>query len=185
MSLDAVGHESSQPEEISGNSIAGYSTTPAPADMIARHAARETASYDGCLEWPARHYLQSIVVEFLAATQRRTIGHVSDANGEDDYRNLAVNRLRPSELQWALNHDAVHGIAYAFRNPVAVAESIDDPQDDRKTYLVRVRRDDLAIALGKINDWIVKNPGPAGMQAYGFVRALSREGLSERKAGDE
>jgi hypothetical protein len=162
--------------------------------MIARHAARETASYDGCLgksfiEWPARHYLQSIVqsivVEFLAAAQRRTIGHVSGANGEDDYRNLAVNRLRPSELQWALNHDAVHGIAYAFRNPVAVAESIDDPQDDRKTYLVRVRRDDLAIALGKINDWIVKNPGPAGMQAYGFVRALSREGLSERKAGDE
>jgi len=136
------------------------------------------------IEWPARHYLQSIVGEFLAATQRRTFGHVSDANGEDDFRNLAVNRLRPSELQWALNHDAVHGIAYAFRNPVAVAESIDDPQDDRKTYLIRVRRDDLAIALGKINDWIVKNPGTAGMQAYGFVRALSREGLSERKAGD-
>ncbi|SPM27126.1 hypothetical protein MTAB308_601, partial [Mycobacterium terramassiliense] len=110
---------------------------------------------------------------------------VSDANGEDEYRNLAVNRLRPGELHWALNHDSVHGIAYAFRNPVAVAESLDDPQDDRKTYLIRVRRDDLANALGKINDWIVKNPGPAGMQAYGFVRALSREGLSERKAGDE
>jgi hypothetical protein len=134
---------------------------------------------------PARHYLQSIVVELLAGTQRRTIGHVRDSNDEDEYRNLAVNRLRPSELHWALNHDAVHGIAYAFRNPVAVAESIDDPQDDRKTYLIRVRRDDLAKALGQINDWIVKNPGPAGMQAYGFVRALSREGLSERKTGDE
>jgi len=109
---------------------------------------------------------------------------VSDPNDEDEYRNLAVNRLRPSELRWALNHDSVHGIAYAFRNPVAVAESIDDPQDDRKTYLIRVRRDDLALALGKINDWIVRNPGPAGMQAYGFVTALSREGLSE-KTGDE
>jgi hypothetical protein len=134
---------------------------------------------------PARHYLQSIVVQFLAGTQRRTIGHVSDSNDEDEYRNLAVNRLRPGELHWALNHDAVHGIAYAFRNPVAVAESIDDPHDDRKTYLIRVKRGDLARALGKINDWIVKNPGPAGMQAYGFVRALSREGLSERKMGDE
>ena len=110
---------------------------------------------------------------------------MSDVNGEDQYRNLAVNRLRPSELQWALNHDAVHGIAYAFRHPVAVADSIDDPHDDRKTYLIRVRRDHLANALGRINDWIVNNPGPAGMQAYGFVRALSREGLSERKAADE
>jgi len=78
----------------------------------------------------------------------------------------------------------VHGIAYAFRNPVAVAEALDDPHDDRKTYLIRVRRDDLARALGQINDWIVRNPGPAGMQAYGLVRALSREGLSE-KTGDE
>ncbi|MCV7381673.1 hypothetical protein BST11_22605 [Mycobacterium alsense] len=96
-----------------------------------------------------------------------------------------MNRLRPSELRWALNHDAVHGIAYAFRNPVAVADSLDDPRDDRKTYLVRVRRDDLARALKKINEWIVRNPGSAGMHAYGFVTALSREGLSERKAGDE
>ena len=104
---------------------------------------------------------------------------------DNDYRNLAVNRLRPGELQWALNHDAVHGIAYAFRHPVAVAESSDDPADDRKTYLVRVRRDDLARALDKINEWIVANPGTAGIQAYGFVRALSREGRSERAAGDE
>ncbi len=110
---------------------------------------------------------------------------MSDSTDEDQYRNLAVNRLRPGELRWALNHDAVHGIAYAFRNPVAVAESIDDPQDDRKTYLIRVKRDDLASALGRINDWIVKNPGPAGMLAYGFVRALSREGLTERRSGDE
>ena len=86
------------------------------------------------------------------------VGHVSDSNDEDEYRNLAVNRLRPSELHWALNHDAVHGIAYAFRNPVAVAESVDDQQDDRKTYLIRVKRDDLARALGQINDWIVKIP---------------------------
>jgi len=110
---------------------------------------------------------------------------VGDSGDEDDYRNLAVNRLRPSELHWALNHDAVHGIAYAFRNPVAVAESIDDPDDDRKTYLVRIKRDDLARALGKINEWITRNPGPAGMHAYGFVRALSREGLSERKTGED
>jgi hypothetical protein len=110
---------------------------------------------------------------------------VSNSHHENDYRNLAVNRLRPSELQWALNHDAVHGIAYAFRNPVAVAEASDDPQDNRKTYLVRVKRDDLAKALEKINDWIRENPGPAGMHAYGFIRALSREGLTERKTGDE
>jgi hypothetical protein len=123
--------------------------------------------------------------KFSRALSRRTIGQVSNANDENDYRNLAVNRLRPSELHWALNHDSVHGIAYAFRHPVAVAEASDDPNDDRKTYLVRVRRDDLAKALGKINDWIIQNPGPAGMHAYGFVRALSREGLSERKTGGE
>jgi hypothetical protein len=135
---------------------------------------------------PALHHLQYIVVvHFLAGTQRRTSGQVSNSNHENDYRNLAVNRLRPSELRWALNHDAVHGIAYAFKNPVAVAESSDDPDDDRKTYLVRVKRDDLAKALWKINDWIFENPGPAGMHAYGFVRALSREGLRERKTGDE
>ena len=107
------------------------------------------------------------------------------SSDDDEYRNLAVNRLRPSELQWALNHDAVHGIAYAFKYPVAVADSSDDPKDERKTYLVRVKREDLARALGKINEWIIENPGPAGMHAYGFVRALSREGLSERKSGDE
>ncbi len=110
---------------------------------------------------------------------------MSNSNDEDDYRNLAVNRLRPSELDWALNHDAVHGIAYAFKHPVAVAEATDDPEDDRKTYLVRVKRDDLAKALGKINDWIIENPGRAGMHAYGFVRALSREGLREDKTGHE
>ncbi len=110
---------------------------------------------------------------------------MSDPNAEDEYRNLAVNRLRPNELHWALNHDAVHGIAYAFKNPVAVAESLDDPDDDRKTYLVRVRRHDLARALEKINDWIAKNPGPAGMRAYGFLRALSKEGQSEPRTGDE
>ncbi|BCP37613.1 hypothetical protein MINTMi198_29830 [Mycobacterium intracellulare M.i.198] len=110
---------------------------------------------------------------------------MSSSDHDRDYRNLAVNRLRPSEIQWALNHDAVHGIAYAFRNPVAVAESLEDPGDDRRTYLVRVKRDDLANALEKINEWIFDNPGPAGMQAYGFVRALSREGLTDRAAGDD
>jgi hypothetical protein len=110
---------------------------------------------------------------------------VSAPNDEDDYRNLAVDRLRPNELHWALNHDSVHGIAYAFRNPVAVAESLDDPDDERKAYLIRVKRDDLAKALDKISDWIAKNPGPAGMHAYGFLRALSREGLSEPRTGDE
>jgi hypothetical protein len=133
-----------------------------------------------CATSPSIH-----VVEILAGTQRRTIGQVSNPNDESDYRNLAVNRLRPSELRWALNHDSVHGIAYAFRHPVAVAEASDDPNDDRKTYLVRIRRDDLANALGKINDWIIQNPGRAGMHAYGFVRALSREGLSERKTGGD
>jgi hypothetical protein len=109
---------------------------------------------------------------------------VSNSHEENDYRNLAVNGLRPSELRWALNHDAVHGIAYAFKNPVAVAEASDDPKDDRKTYLIRVKRDDVARALEKINDWIVKNPGSAGMHAFGFVRALSREGI-ERITDDE
>jgi len=67
---------------------------------------------------------------------------VSDANGEDQYRNLAVNRLRPSELHWALNHDSVHGIAYAFRHPVAVAEASDDPNDDDAgTCVSRGRRE--------------------------------------------
>ena len=110
---------------------------------------------------------------------------MSNSDDENDYRNLAVKELRPNEVHWVLNHDAVHGIAYAFKNPVAVAKSGDDPEDDRTTYLVRVRRDDLAEALRKINEWVIENPGPAGMHAYGFVRALSREGLSERKAGDE
>lgn len=106
-------------------------------------------------------------------------------SGDHDYRNLAVKGLRPNEVRWALNHDAVHGIAYAFKNPVAVAQSGDDPDDDRRTYLIRVRRDDLAEALRKINEWVIENPGPAGMHAYGFVRALSREGLGDRKADDE
>ncbi|OBA65024.1 hypothetical protein A5647_01690 [Mycobacterium sp. 1100029.7] len=109
------------------------------------------------------------------------------SNSDDDhgYRNIAVNGLRPNELHWALNHNSVHGIAYAFKNPVAVADSGDNPDDDRQTYLVRIKREDLASALGNINDWIAKNPGTAGMHAYGFLRALSREGLSERKTGDE
>ena len=140
--------------------------------------------WESLIELPARHHFQSIVVQFLATTQRRTIGQVSSSSDENEYRNLAVNGLRPSELQWALNHDAVHGIAYAFKNPVAVAEASDDPNDDRQTYLIRVKRDEVANALAKINEWIVKNPGRAGMQAFGFVRALSREGL-ERVADDE
>ncbi len=108
-------------------------------------------------------------------------------NSDDDngYRTIAVNGLRPNELRWALNHDSVHGIAYAFKNPVAVANSSDDPDDDRKTYLVRIKRDHLATALGNIDEWIGQNPGKTGMHAYGFLRALSREGLSDRRAGDE
>lgn len=117
-------------------------------------------------------------------TQRETNDQVSRSIDDSDYRNLAVDGLRPGEVRWALNHDAVHGIAYAFKNPVAVAEASDDPDDDRQTYLVRIRRDDLASAFGKINEWITENPGPAGMEAYGFVRALSREGLTERSSGD-
>lgn len=103
---------------------------------------------------------------------------MKNSNDDDGYRNLAVNGLRPSELDWALNHDAVHGIARAFRNPVAVVQASEDPDDDRTTYLVRIKRGDLANALEKINDWIVQNPGKAGMHAYGFLRALSREGFS-------
>ena len=105
-------------------------------------------------------------------------------SNDDDYRNLAVKELRPSELDWALNHDAVHGIAYAFKNPVAVAEASDDPDDHRQTYLIRVKCDQLANALEKINEWITMHPGKAGMHAFGFVRALSREGL-ERRTDDE
>jgi len=110
---------------------------------------------------------------------------VSNSDDDNGYRNIAVNGLRPNELRWALNHDSVHGIAYAFKNPVAVANSSDDPDDDRQTYLVRIKRDDLATALGNINEWIVKNPGKTGIHAYGFLRALSREGLTERRTGDE
>jgi hypothetical protein len=167
-----------------------YSVCPAREQRHIRHALPCQPSYDegipveNFIELPARHHLQSIVIKFLANTQRRTIGTVSNSSDENNYRNLAVNGLRPSELHWALNHDAVHGIAYAFKNPVAVAEASDDPNDDRKTYLIRVKRDDLAEALAKINEWIVKNPGKAGMHAFGFVRALSREGL-ERVTDDE
>jgi hypothetical protein len=117
--------------------------------------------------------------------QKRTIAPVNNSDDDDGYRNIAVNGLRPNELRWALNHDSVHGIAYAFKNPVAVANSNDDPDDDRQTYLVRIKRDDLATALGNINEWIVKNPGKTGIHAYGFLRALSREGLTERRADDE
>lgn len=140
---------------------------------------------ESLIELPARHGLQSIVGTFSRARRGRTIGQVSSSKDEGEYRNLAVNRLRPGELHWALNHDAVHGIAYAFRNPVAVAEATDDPDDDRKTYLVRVKHEDLAKALGKINQWIVENPGKSGIQAYGFVRALSREVVGERVTDDD
>src|SRR5271165_5666163 len=143
------------------------------ADLLMMRVSR----WESFIELPARHHFQSIVVHFLPTTPRRTVGQVSSSSDENEYRNLAVDGLRPSELQWALNNDAVHGIAYAFKNPVAVAEASDDPNDDRETYLIRVKRDELANALGKINEWIVKNPGRAGMHAFGFVRALSREGL--------
>ena len=109
---------------------------------------------------------------------------MSQSNDESDYRILAVNGLRPSEVDWALNHDAVHGIAYAFKNPVAVAPASDDPGDDRITYLVQVKREQVTEALEKTNEWIAQNPGKAGMHAFGFVRALSREGL-ERISDDE
>jgi hypothetical protein len=128
---------------------------------------------------------------FSVHRQPLTRGHsgedhrqVSQSNDESDYRILAVNGLRPSEVDWALNHDAVHGIAYAFKNPVAVAPASDDPGDDRITYLVQVKRDDVTAALEKTNEWIAQNPGKAGMHAFGFVRALSREGL-ERISDDE
>jgi hypothetical protein len=114
-----------------------------------------------------------------------TISQVSHSDDDNLYRNLAVDHLRPGEIRWALNHDAVHGIGYAFNNPLAVAEASNDPDDDRQTYLVRVRRTDLAKAIPAINDWIVRNPGPSGIAAYGFLRALSREGLGERIADDE
>ena len=117
--------------------------------------------------------------------ERRTIDEVSTSDDDNEYRNLAVKELRPNELRWALNHDSVHGIAYAFKNPVAVADASDDPDDERKTYLVRIKRDHLATALENINEWIVRNPGKTGMHAYGFLRALSREGLTERRTGDE
>lgn len=109
---------------------------------------------------------------------------MSESNDENAYRNLAVDRLRPKEIHWALNHDAVHGIAYAFNNPLAVTEATDDPNDDRKTYLVRVKRNDLAKAIAKINEWILEHP-TSGTTAYGFLRALSREGLAEHIADDE
>jgi hypothetical protein len=144
----------------------------------------EASRWERCIELPTRHHFQRIVVHLLATTRRRTVNQVSSSSEENEYRNLAVNGLRPSEIQWALNNDAVHGIAYAFKNPVAVAEASDDPNDDRETYLIRVKRDEVANALEKINDWIVKNPGRAGMHAFGFLRALSREGL-ERVADDE
>jgi hypothetical protein len=160
------------------------------AECLFCHALPCRPSYDGgvaveiFIELPAQHHFQPIVSHYLASARRGTIGKVSNSRDENDYRNLAVNGLRPSELEWALNHDVVHGIAYAFKNPVAVAEASDDPNDDRETYLIRVRRDDLANALEKINQWIVKNPGKAGMRAFGFLRALSREGL-ERVTDDE
>jgi hypothetical protein len=144
----------------------------------------EGSWWENFSESPTRRRFQPVVLHLLASTQRRTIGQVSSSSDDNGYRNLAVKGLRPSELEWALNHDAVHGIGYAFKNPVAVAEASDDPNDDRQTYLIRVRRDDLANALGKINEWIVKNPGKAGMHAFGFVRALSREGL-DRVTDDE
>lgn len=111
---------------------------------------------------------------------------MNNSTDDDEYRNLAVNLLRPSEISWAIEHDSVHGLASAFKDPVAVVNATDDPNDDRKTYLVRVKRRHLADAMDKINDWIIRNPGPDGMHAFGFVRALSREGLAERKpTGDE
>jgi hypothetical protein len=101
---------------------------------------------------------------------------------EADYREIAVDRLEPREVEWVLAHDEVHGIAYAFADPIAVMDASDDPDDDRKTYLVRVRRDDLSNAIVEINEWIVDQPkfSDAAADAHRFVTALSREGLSER-----
>lgn len=136
------------------------------------------------VEPAVRHYLRAAAGRFRVRG-RRVIGPVSDPYDDERYRNIAVNGLRPNELRWALNHDSVHGIAYAFKNPVAVANSSDDPDDDRLTYLVRIKRTDLAAALSNISTWIGQNPGTTGLHAYGFLRALSREGLTEPRTGDE
>lgn len=78
----------------------------------------------------------------------------------------------------------MHGIAYAFKNPVAVAEATEDPGDDRKTYLIRVKRDDLANALDKINEWILTIPARPGCRPT--VRAGAfQEGLTDRAIGDD
>jgi hypothetical protein len=105
----------------------------------------------------------------------------------EDYRNYAVRGLLPSEVQWALSHDAVHGIAFAFENPVAVTDTTEDLDDGRKTYLIRADPKDVANAIVEINEWIIDQDrnSPDALDAIGFVRALSREGLLENVEGDD
>lgn len=105
----------------------------------------------------------------------------------ETYREIAVDRLAPSEVQWALNNDEVHGIAYAFENPVAVVDASDDPDDDRKTYLIRAKPEDVAYAIVEINEWIIDQPrdSAGALDAHRFVTALSREGLFEKVEDDD
>ena len=106
----------------------------------------------------------------------------------ESYREFAVGPLLPSEVQWALNNDQVHGIADVLKDPVAIVDvASDDPDEDRKTYLIRANPDDVANAIVNINDWIADRPhgSPGALDAHGFVTALSSEGLTENAEDDD
>ena len=102
-------------------------------------------------------------------------------NDRGGYRGVVLARLSPGAHKWALSHDDIHGIGYALKEPVAVEPVSDDPDDDRKAYMVRVKRRDLGPAIQNVNGWIGDCPhgAPGANDAHEFVSALSREGLFE------
>jgi len=120
-----------------------------------RPAANEVRRPDLTTQRPdsARHPARGVRAEL--GPRRRTINRMTDSK---PYREFVVDRLLPSEVQWALHHDAVHGIAYAFENPIAVTDASDDPDDARQTYLIRADPEDVANAIVEINEWIIDQP---------------------------
>ncbi|CDO89954.1 hypothetical protein AWC29_00040 [Mycobacterium triplex] len=103
-----------------------------------------------------------------------------------NYREFELYGLQPSEWQWALDNDAVHGIGYALEDPVAVRDTTDDADDHRKTYVILADPEDAANAVVEINQWITELPdrnSPEEFDAHGFVSALSRVALAQEVDG--
>ena len=107
------------------------------------------------------------------------------AEDQNEYRDIEFT-IYADDLAWALNNDALHGIAYALKAPIWDEPTSDDLEDSRRRLLIRVKRDDLDNAMDKLESLAGDLPqsDPTQVHAHGVVSALYREGLRERAGLD-